>query len=137
MRMVSCSGTELELMLRSGGLSCPSCRAALRPWGWARLRSVWLGAGRRLSVRPRRARCSRCRGTHVLLPDWVAPRRAYAARVVRRAVTAHAAAGLSRRRISRQLGVPEATVRDWLRAVRTGRDDQVRTKSGDCNTKPP
>jgi hypothetical protein len=53
----------------------------------------------------------------VLLPDWMLLRRAYAAPVIWEALAAHAR-GLGYRRIALRRGLPETTVRDWLRALR-------------------
>jgi hypothetical protein len=89
----------------------------LRPWGTARVRVVRLEGVPDLAVRPRRARCSNCQVTHVLLPDWLFLRRAYAAPVIWEALAAHAR-GLGYRRISLLLGLPETTVRDWLRTFK-------------------
>ncbi|NKE58396.1 hypothetical protein FXN61_16830 [Lentzea sp. PSKA42] len=85
--------------------------------GNARERVVRLRGVSDRKVRPRRARCADCRRTHVLLPDWMLLRRAYAAPVIREAVAAHVR-GKGYRRIALSLGLPETTVRDWLRAFR-------------------
>ena len=113
------SGTKsvLEESLHAGRLSCPACRGPLRPWGSARERVVRFRGIADQKVRPRRARCADCRRTHVLLPDWMVLRRAYAAPVIREAIAAHLG-GKGYRRIALILGLPETTVRDWLRAFR-------------------
>ena len=97
-----------------GHLGCPvaGCGAVLGPWGWGRERLV-RGAGR---FRPRRARCRGCRGTQVLLPASVLLRRADAVCVVGAALLAKAE-GRGHRPIAAELGVPESTVRGWLRRV--------------------
>jgi Domain of unknown function (DUF6431) len=112
MRVVGGTTAELERSLLAGRLSCPACRGSLRPWGRARSRVV---SG--TTVQPRRARCADCGTTHVLLPDWMLPRRAYAAPVIWDALVAHAS-GLGYRQIALRRGLPETTVRDWLRALR-------------------
>ncbi|MEU0885870.1 DUF6431 domain-containing protein [Lentzea sp. NPDC005914] len=117
MHVVSGTKSALEESLQAGRLSCPVCRGALRPWGNARERVVRLRGVADRKVRPRRARCADCRRTHVLLPDWMSLRRAYAAPVIREAVAAHVG-GRGYRRIALSLGLPETTVRDWLRAFR-------------------
>jgi hypothetical protein len=117
MQVVSETNSALEESLQAGRLSCPACRGALRPWGTARERVVRLRGVADRRVRPRRARCATCRRTHVLLPDWMSLRRAYAAHVIREAVAAHVN-GKGYRRIALSLGLPETTVRDWLRAFR-------------------
>src|SRR5215468_8981650 len=68
--------------------------------------------------------CSGCRATHVLLPVTVLLRRAYATEVVGAGLVARAG-GWGQRTIGRQLGVPAATVRGWLR-VMSGRLEATR-----------
>jgi len=75
-------------------------------------------------LRPRRARCSGCLVTHVLLPVVVLLRRAYAADVIGAALAAKAA-GLGCRRIAVLVGRPAQTVRGWLRRF-AGRVEAVR-----------
>jgi Homeodomain-like domain len=53
----------------------------------------------------------------VLLPDWMLLRRAYAAPVIWSALTSYTG-GVGYRRIAVRMGVPQTTVRDWLRAFR-------------------
>ena len=74
MLMVCAEQVRVEAELAGGALSCPSCRGRLGPWGHARRWVVRCAAGAR-SVRPRRARCRGCAGTHVLLPDIALIRR--------------------------------------------------------------
>ena len=62
--------------LASGAIACPSCGGRLGPWGHGRERAVRLHYGERAVVRPPRGRCRACRATHMLLPSWMAPRRA-------------------------------------------------------------
>src|SRR6266704_4608147 len=82
-------------------------------WGHARLR-VMRGAGEvRWRLRPRRARGSGCRRTHVLLPVGVLARRADAVAVIGAALAAKAA-GLGARPIAAWLDRPLRTVRGWL-----------------------
>ncbi len=117
MRVTSETASQLEQSLLTGRLVCPACRSVLRPWGSARSRVVRLAGTADVSVRPRRARCSGCGMTHVLLPDWMLPRRAYAAPIIWEALVAHAR-GLGYRKIAVRRGLPETTVRDWLRSLR-------------------
>jgi hypothetical protein len=117
MRTVGQDPSTVERALRAGQVRCPACRGRLRPWGTARVRPIWLGAAGDRAVRPRRARCQHCRTTHVLLPDWMVARRAYAAPVIRDVLAAHGR-GLGYRRIAATRNLPETTVRDWLRALR-------------------
>src|SRR5690348_6251249 len=96
-----------------GRVACPGCRESLRPWGWARARGVHGVAG---VVRPRRARCSGCLITHVLLPVTMLLRRAYAVDVIGAALAARAG-WAGHRSIGLLVGVPAATVRGWLRRL--------------------
>ena len=103
----------VEVELVGGRLGCPSCRAVLGPWGHARPRVLRCSVGDRL-LRPRRARCRGCAGTHVLLPDVVLLRRRDEVTVIGAAIEA-SVAGEGHRRIAGRLGVPADTVRGWLR----------------------
>ena len=125
--MLLCTDAEAASAdLASGVLACPSCRAGrLRPWGSGRERVIRLHGGARQRVRPRRGRCGSCRATHVLLPSWMAPRRADAAGVIARAAVASALHGTGSGRLGQELGVPAATVRGWLRRLR-GRAGDMR-----------
>jgi hypothetical protein len=114
----------VERMLEKGGLACPSCGGRLAGWGHARRRAVF-GPGRApFRVRPRRSRCRSCGATHVLLPARLLLRRADEAAVVGAGLAA-AGLGLGHRRVASLLGVPEGTVRGWLRRL-AGRAGQVR-----------
>ena len=64
---------QAETDLAAGTLTCPSCTGPLQPWGHARARTVRDHGTTVVALRPRRARCRSCRGTHVLLPAVVAP----------------------------------------------------------------
>jgi hypothetical protein len=59
-------------------LPCSDCGQALKPWGWARERTVRELGGALVTVIPDRARCTGCDVTHVVLDVGVLPRRAYA-----------------------------------------------------------
>ncbi len=111
--MVGTDPLEVDRLLLEGLLACPGCEQELRPWGWARSRSV-----RELAevvvVRPRRSLCSGCAGTHVLLPEQLLSRRADTAVVIGAALTAKAT-GAGHRSIAQLLGRPPSTVRAWLR----------------------
>ena len=54
----------------------------------------------------------------MLLPSWMAPRRADGAGVIARAAAAAALLGTGSARLGAELGVPAATVRGWLRRLR-------------------
>ena len=107
---------RVETDLAAGAIACPGCGGALRPWGHARARRV-RDLTTTVALRPRRARCSACRGTHVLLPGTVLPRRADTTAVIGTALLASALGG-GHRRIAADLARPAITVRRWLRAVR-------------------
>lgn len=112
--------------LTDGSIDCPSCSGGrLRPWGYARARTLRGLAGARRQVRPRRARCPGCAITHVLLPADIPPRHADTNEVVVTALLAsHARIG--HRSIAAKLGVPVDTVRSWLSRV-SGRAEWLRT----------
>lgn len=115
---------SVERMLEKGQLGCPLCGGRLGGWGRARERTVF-GPGRKpFRVRPRRSRCGSCRATHVLLPARLLLRRADEAAVIGAGLAA-AALGRGHRPAASLLGVPEGTVRGWLRRF-TGRAGQVR-----------
>ncbi|MFJ1652653.1 DUF6431 domain-containing protein [Streptomyces sp. NPDC088337] len=98
-------------------LCCPDCRAALRPWGQSRPRTVRDLGGGLVTVRPDRARCTACGRTHVVLDAGLLPRRAYTVRFLGQAL-AGAVRGHGHRQIAAELGAPEDTVRGWLRRAR-------------------
>lgn len=111
--IVCAEEARVEAELMGGSLACPSCRGLLGPWGHAQERVLRCSAGYRL-LRPRRARCRSCAGTHVLLPDLALLRRRDEVAVVGAAIEAKAA-GVGHRGIAERLGVPKDTVRGWLR----------------------
>lgn len=116
---VSDDPVDVDAVLREGGLSCPDCSARLAPWGSARPRRVRHGIEdprEALTHRPRRARCSGCRVTHVLLDVRLATRRADAAEVIAEAVGKKVVTGWGHRKIAEWLGRAATTVRGWLRA---------------------
>lgn len=113
MLMVCAEEARVEAELVGGRLGCPSCRGVLGPWGHARARVLRCSVGDRW-MRPRRARCRCCAGTHVLLPDVALVRRRDEVAVIGAAILANVA-GEGHRRIAARLGVPADTVRDWLR----------------------
>jgi hypothetical protein len=105
--------------LASGALACPSCVVGrLRPWGHGRERVIRLRDGARARLSPRRGRCGSCTATHILLPSWMASRRADAVGVIAAAAVASALHSTGTARIGADLGVPAATVRGWLRRLR-------------------
>jgi hypothetical protein len=128
--LIVCAEVALvEAELVEGGLACPSCREALGPWGHARERVLRCPGGDRL-LRPRRARCRGCLGTHVLLPDLVFSRRQDEVSVIGEAIEAKVA-GEGFRRIAARLGAHPETVRGWLRRF-AERADQIRAHFTRC-----
>lgn len=111
---VAGTGSVVEVELAAGRLSCPGCSARLVAWGYARRREVRTAEGG-WWLRPRRARCSGCGVTHVLLPVFCLLRRMYSAQVIMAALVAKAASGAGWRRVAAGMGVPGSTVRGWLR----------------------
>ncbi len=110
-----------RVALAAGAMRCPQagCSGVLRPWSAARPRTVATAGGVRVRLAPGRARCRSCRVTHVLLPAWCLPRRAYGVEVVGAALSA-AAQGAGYRRAAAAAGAPVSTVKAWLRAVARG-----------------
>jgi transposase-like protein len=104
----------VEQQLREGRLLCPECRGVLNPWAWARSRRI---RGIHKAIRPRRARCSKCRTTHVLLPDTILVRKVDSAENVGACITL-SSTGLGYRKISEALNIPESTTRRLLRTVK-------------------
>ena len=113
---------QAETDLCAGTLACPSCTGPLQPWGHARARTVRDHGTSVVALRPRRARCRTCRGTHVLLPTVVAPcradttARAYTAphhQVMRAKIVLLAAAGVENTVIADRLDVGVQLVSKW------------------------
>lgn len=104
--------------LGAGRIPCRSCEQPLSPWGYARTRVVNGPAGHRVRVRPRRARCRGCGTTTVLFPAQLVPRCPVTMDVVGEVLMA-AVQGAGHRVIAAQLSLPVATVRRWLRHLRS------------------
>ena len=113
MLIVCAEQVRVEAELVGGLLGCPLCRGVLGPWGHARERVLRCLGGDRL-LRPRRARCRGCAGTHVLLPELAFSRRQDEVSVIGAAIEAKVA-GEGFRRIATRLGACPETVRGWLR----------------------
>jgi hypothetical protein len=105
---------RVERRLAAGEICCPVCENVLSPWGWARTRLLRGFDGVRVRLRPRRAVCSRCQVTHVLLPVVALVRRADLVEVIGTALAAKAT-GTGLRPIAARLDRPPDTVRGWLR----------------------
>jgi transposase-like protein len=95
--------------------ACPECGQRLGGWGgyWRWVRGpgserVWI----------RRCRCSRCRRSHALLPDFLLERRLDEVRVIGQALALSIGSQVGMRPVAEQLGVPMTTARDWRRRLR-------------------
>ena len=108
MLTVGADAVEVEGRLAGGELECPGCGGVLARWGWARTRVLRGGRGL-VRLRPRRARCGGCGGTHVLLPVFALLRRVDLAEVIGAALAAKAA-GAGARSIAAA----------WARRTRSG-----------------
>ena len=117
MLTVGNSAAGVESLLGDGLLSCPGCGGRLGGWGHAVRRRVFTAGRVAVAVRPRRARCSSCGATHVLLPAWLLARRCDGTAVIGD-MLARAARGQGFRSIAAASGVPEDTVRGRLRRFR-------------------
>lgn len=115
--LVVSSPERAEEALAAGRLPCPGCGGVLRPFGYARTRTVRGIGAERVTLTPRRSRCADCRASHVLLSTVLSPRRADSTEAVGTALLAHAN-GAGHRVIAARTGRPVSTVRRWLRAVR-------------------
>ena len=114
MQMVDPDAEAVEARLRSGQIACADCGGELRPWGFARWRTV-RDHGRALRLRPRRSVCRGCAVTHVLLPTVLLARRVDVATVIGEALHAHFVSGSTQEKVAEAAGVPVDTARRWLR----------------------
>jgi len=104
-------GQQIEV----GEQACPECGQRLGGWGgyWRWVR----GPGcERLWIR--RCRCSQCRRSHALLPDFLLERRLDEVEVIGQALALSIGSGLGVRPVAERLGVPMTTARDWRRRFR-------------------
>jgi hypothetical protein len=92
---------------------CPSCAGPMTFWsGYQRhVRE----AGRCWRIFVPRARCARCRVSHVLLPAFVLAWRLDAVETVGAVLAAVTAGGCGVRPAAARLGVPYTTARGWVR----------------------
>ena len=114
MIMVETDLLVVERDLAEGRIVCPDCGGVLGGWGWARWRVVRVEGAVVERRRPRRARCRRCRKSHVLLGRDCFGRRRDSVGVIGSALVLKAA-GAGYRPIAVRLGLPGPTVRGWLR----------------------
>lgn len=119
--IVVVEGHLVEEMLRGGvgpglaGERCPCCEGRLTGWGAYRRLVRW--GARVLAFGVRRCRCRPCGVSHALLPAFLVAGRMDLASAIGTAL-AMGAAGRGHRPIAALLGVPETTVRGWLRRLR-------------------
>ncbi len=104
-------GRQVEV----GEHACPDCGRQLGGWGgyWRWLRGpgthqLWI----------RRGRCSSCRRSHALVPDFLLERRLDEVEVIGRALVLSIVIGLGMRAVADLVGVPMTTARDWRRRFR-------------------
>jgi len=90
---------------------CPNCSARMSFWGFYS-RPLRIGDEIRLLVH--RARCSSCRRTHALIPDFVVPGRLDGIEVIGPGIEqmANEATTLA---VAQRAGVPYTTARGWRR----------------------
>ena len=119
--IVVVEGHLVEEMLRGGvgpglaGERCPGCDGRLTGWG-SYPRLVRWGA-RVMVFGVRRCRCRPCGVSHALLPAFLVAGRMDLASAIGTAL-GMGASGRGHRPIAVLLGVPETTVRGWLRRLR-------------------
>ncbi len=101
--------------VEAGDHACPDCGQRLGGWGgywrWVRRRGtqqLWI----------RRGRCSSCRRSHALLPDFLLERRLDEVEVIGRALVLGIVVGVGMRKVAEQIGVPMTTARGWRRRFR-------------------
>jgi hypothetical protein len=116
---------RVEATLTAGGFSCGACvEGRLRPWGFARRRSL-RDRGGVVVVRPRRGRCALCLVTTVLLPTVAFFRRRDVAEVIGGALHARFVEHKTRAQVIAEAGVHPDTVRGWLRRF-VARAEEIR-----------
>ena len=120
MQMVEPDAGSVETRLVAGEIACADCGGELRPWGYARRRTL-RDHGKPVSVRPRRSRCRSCMVTHVLLPVLLLLRRADLAATIGEALVARHVERLRRAEVVIAAGAPADTVRAGCVASRPGR----------------
>ncbi len=99
--------------------ACPDCSASMSLWGSYR-RALRLEK-EDLRIRNRRARCTSCRVSHGLLPEFVMLGRLDGVEVIGTALE-EMGAGESVATAAERAGVPFSTVRGWLRRLRCRAD---------------
>jgi transposase-like protein len=115
MRLEDSAYLALGRQIEIGQHACPDCGRRLTRWGgyWRWFRG---SATQRLWIR--RGRCSSCRRSHALLPDFLLKQRLDHVEVIGHALVLGVMIGSGMRTVAEQLGVPMTTVRDWQRRFR-------------------
>jgi hypothetical protein len=103
----------------NGRPACPDCSEPMSLWGSYR-RALRLEE-EDLQIRVRRARCSSCRVSHGLVPEFVTLGRLDGVEVIGTALE-EIASGSTIAAAAARPGVPSGTVRGWLRRLRDRAD---------------
>jgi hypothetical protein len=103
--------------LRAGRLGCPRCGGVLRVWARARTHRVYAADGGRIELMPDRGLCRGCGVSHVIVPAWYVPRRAYTVDVIGQ-VLLGGAERTPYAVLAERAGVPAGTIASWLRAAK-------------------
>ena len=119
MIIVSDPTTAARQLADGHHFACPwdGCSGWLGPWGSAHTRPVGCYGGGVDVYTPKGARCRACERTQVLVPASTFPKRADSVETVLNAI-AMATNGAGHRTIAARVGLPETTVRGWLRRAR-------------------
>jgi transposase-like protein len=104
-------GQQIEV----GEQTCPDCGRRLGRWSGYRR---WVNGPGTERLWIRRKRCSRCRRSHALLPDFLLERRLDEVHVIGQALALSIGSHLGMRPVAKRLGVPMTTARDWRRRFR-------------------
>ena len=99
------------------GAVCPVCGGELGRWGRRGYRRFVRAGGETTVLWVLRGVCRSCGATHALLPSFLHPRRRDLVEAIGAALVG-SVAGRGYRGLAVCLGVPETTVRDWLRRLR-------------------
>ena len=119
--MVEPDEAAVEARLHAGEIRCLGCGGELRPWGFARRRTL-RDHGCPVALRPRRGRYRSCRVTHVL-PTLALLRRLDVVAVIGEALHAHYVAGIIQEKVAEAAAVHPDTARRWLRRFAVNADD--------------
>jgi transposase-like protein len=117
---------EIRRRVREGLIECPVCRAKLNLRG---------GYGRKIrgggvGVEPRvvRCECPGCGTCHSIIASVMSPRSPYT-QEIREKVVRELKRGKPRKQLSRELGICESTLRNWVKAFDTKQKSIAATMS--------